>query len=113
MTSAYSTTSLPTSTMANLPNPQTDNLQNQRPTKFIWKEPPTAIPVNSNDPDEQNRGENATVKSKQGGSGYKRKDLHHVRRHTLQGGVDVSMVSIGRWPMMSLVVNKGQLSQVV
>ena len=64
MSSAFSTNSLPT----------TEGLgPRQNTTLFIWKEPP--------------KEEKKPVRS------HRRKDAQkHARRHTLQGGIDVSMV---------------------
>ena len=102
MTSAYSTTSLPTSTAANLPLSMPNNTnptkssknRHQEKTKFIWKEPPTSQ-ISSNEDDTVKPGENKEVVMRSRGGGgpiHKRKDMHHTRRHTLQGGVDFSMV---------------------
>ena len=105
MTSAYSTTSLPTSTAANLPlsmpsnsNPNKSSKNHHlEKTKFIWKEPPNSQ-ITSN---EDVTGNIKPVENKEvimrsrggGGPVHKRKDMHHTRRHTLQGGVDFSMVN--------------------
>ena len=103
MTSAYSTTSLPTATASNIPlsipsenqpkPPKQQPQQDQKP-KFIWKEPPNSL-VPSHEGDNiknSNKNKDIIMRNKGGGPVHKRKDLHHARRHTLQGGVDFSMV---------------------
>ena len=106
MKSAYSTTSLPTTTATNLPLSmpnanQGKSIKNQQhqeqKAKFIWKEPPNLqIPLTEEEDIKHLPRENTGVvmRGSRGGGGpvHKRKDLHHTRRHTLQGGVDFSMV---------------------
>ena len=98
MKSAYSTTSLPTSTITNQACSTVDHVyskepHSQKPTKFIWKEPPGTTTFSSSDKVEELQNKDVVVRNKSGGPIHKRKDLHHNRRHTLQGGVDFSMVS--------------------
>ena len=103
MTSAYSTTSLPTATASNIPlsipnvnqtKPSKQQPQQEQKPKFIWKEPPNSQ-VPSHEVDNMknsNKNKDVVMRNKGGGPVHKRKDLHHTRRHTLQGGVDFSMV---------------------
>ena len=104
MTSAYSLASLPTSTAANIPLSMTNNMNpskqskqyNHDETKFIWKEPPhSQIETSKDDIVNEKSVENKEIVMRTRGVGgpvHKRKDMHHTRRHTLQGGVDFSMV---------------------
>ena len=97
MKSAYSTTSLPTSTITNQACSTVNHVygkepHSQKPTKFIWKDPPGTT-FSSSDKIEELHNKDVIVRNKSGGPIHKRKDLHHNRRHTLQGGVDFSMVS--------------------
>ena len=107
MTSAYSTTSLPTTNASNIPvsklnahlDEQQEVTQKQKP-KFIWKEPPNSkLPLNEDDASKERQRENKDVVMRTRGTGgglaHRRKDFHHhTRRHTLQGGVDFSMVRV-------------------
>ena len=103
MTSAYSTTCLPTATASNIPlsvpngnlaKPSKQQPQQETKTKFIWKKPPNSqIPSHEEDNQKNgNKNKDVVMRNKGGGPVHKRKDLHHTRRHTLQGGVDFSMV---------------------
>ena len=104
MTSAYSLASLPTSTAASIPLSMTNNMNpnkqskqhNHDETKFIWKEPPNSqIETNKEEIVSEKSAESKDVVMRTRGVGgpvHKRKDMHHTRRHTLQGGVDFSMV---------------------
>ena len=104
MTSAYSLASLPTSTAASIPlsitnntNPNKQSKQhNHDETKFIWKEPPNSqIETSKEEIVSEKSAESKDVVMRTRGVGgpvHKRKDMHHTRRHTLQGGVDFSMV---------------------
>lgn len=104
MTSAYSTTSLPTSAAANIPlsipdsaNPNKfSKQQNHDDTKFIWKKPPNSLIQPSKEESVKDKAGKEVVMRTRGGGGpvHKRKDMHHTRRHTLQGGIDFSMVCI-------------------
>lgn len=104
MTSAYSLASLPTSTTASIPHSMSNNMNpnkqskqhNHDETKFIWKEPPVSqIETSKEDIVNEKFAESKEVVVRTRGVGgpvHKRKDMHHTRRHTLQGGVDFSMV---------------------
>ena len=101
MTSAYSTTSLPTATASNLPLsiPSSDKdqenaikTQSNDTNKFVYKD--TASTQSLSKQNDPSIGNKEVVMRNRGGGGpvHKRKELHHARRHTLQGGVDFSMV---------------------
>ena len=119
MTSAYSTTSLPTSAAANLPLSMPNNTasnvpaknQNSNKTKFIWKEPPNTQLSSNEDDIEANKPVNKEVVMRSRGAGgpvHKRKDMHHTRRHTLQGGIDVSMIKrLKQWEEEKSVLEEG------
>ena len=106
MTSAYSLASLPTSTAASIPLSMTNNTNpnkqskqhNHDETKFIWKERPNSqIETSKEEIVSEKSAESKDVVMRTRGVGgpvHKRKDMHHTRRHTLQGGVDFSMVCI-------------------
>ena len=101
MTSAYSTTSLPTATASNLPlsipssNKDQENAiktQDNNTNKLLYKDTATTQFLSKeNDPSIGNK-EVVMRNRGPGGPVHKRKELHHARRHTLQGGVDFSMV---------------------
>jgi len=101
MTSAYSTTSLPTATASNLPlsipssNKDQENAiktQDNNTNKLLYKDTATTQSLSKeNDPSIGNK-EVVMRNRGPGGPVHKRKELHHARRHTLQGGVDFSMV---------------------
>ena len=100
MTSAYSTTSLPTATASNLPlsvpssNRDHENAittQDNDTNKFLYKDTASIQSLSKeNDPSIGNK--EVVMRNRGGGPAHKRKELHHARRHTLQGGVDFSMV---------------------
>ena len=100
MTSAYSTTSLPTATASNLPlsipssNKDHENAiktQDNDTNKFLYKDTASIQSLSKeNDPSIGNK--EVVMRNRGGGPAHKRKELHHARRHTLQGGVDFSMV---------------------
>lgn len=86
LSAASSTTAIPLAGRQQaVPKGKTSMIR-QNTTLFIWKDPPSATNGKDNKPDEKKQ---VVVRNR-------RKDPQkHARRHTLQGGIDASMVRIG------------------